>query len=40
MGNPNIYYKRALQCFSHALAYDNDVNLAKKLEKETSEKTT
>jgi hypothetical protein len=37
MGCPNTYYKRALQCFSHALAYDSDLKLAKDLEKETSE---
>jgi hypothetical protein len=37
MGSPNVYYKRALQCFSHALAYDSDFKLARKLEKETSE---
>jgi hypothetical protein len=37
MGCPDIYYKRALQCFSYALAYDIDFKLARKLEKETSE---
>jgi hypothetical protein len=37
MGCPDAYYKRALQCFSHALTYDSDSRLAKDLEKETSE---
>ena len=38
MGNPSIYYKRALQNFSHCLAAeDNDWALAKRLYEEDSE---
>ena len=37
MGCQNIYYKRALQCFSHALIYMEDSKLAKELFKENSE---
>lgn len=38
MGNPDIYYKRALQNFAHCLAAeDNKWSLAKKLYEEESE---
>lgn len=37
MGNPSIFYKRALQNFAHCLAAeDNNFSLAKKLYKEES----
>lgn len=36
MGCPHIYYIRALQCLAHTLAYDNNVELAKHLNEETS----
>lgn len=36
MGCPSIYYKRALQCFSHALVYIDNRNLAKELLNEKS----
>ena len=38
MGCPQIYYKRALQCFAHALVYMKDEKQAKKLLDEKSEK--
>ena len=34
MGCPSIYYKRALQCFAHALIYMEDKDLAKELSEE------
>ena len=37
MGCPAIYYKRALQCFAHALVYMEDNKLAKELLNEKSE---
>ena len=38
MGNPHIYYKRALQNFAHCLAAEEDKwSLAKKLYEEDSE---
>lgn len=37
MSYQSIYYKRALQCFAHALAYMEDKNLAKELLEENSE---
>ena len=37
MGCPSIYYKRALQCFAHALVYMEDSKLAKELSEEKSE---
>ena len=37
MGCPAIYYKRALQCFAHALVYMEDNKLAKELSEEKSE---
>lgn len=37
MGCPQIYYKRALQCFAHALIYMEDEKQAKKLLDEKSE---
>ena len=37
MGCPSIYYKRALQCFAHALVYMDDSKLAKELLEEKSE---
>lgn len=37
MGCPSIYYKRALQCFTHALVYMEDSKLAKELSEEKSE---
>ena len=37
MGCPSIYYKRALQCFAHALVYIEDSKLAKELLEEKSE---
>lgn len=37
MGNPRIYYKRALQCFAHCLTYMEDKKLAKELCEEESE---
>ena len=37
MGCPSIYYKRALQCFAHALVYMEDKDLAKELSEEKSE---
>lgn len=38
MGNPDIYYKRALQSFAHCLAAeDNNWSLARKLYEEESE---
>ena len=37
MGCPSIYYKRALQCFAHALVYMEDSKLAKELSEEQSE---
>jgi hypothetical protein len=37
MGCPQIYYKRALQCFAHALVYMEDNKLAKELLNEKSE---
>ena len=37
MGCPSIYYKRALQCFAHALVYMEDKKLAKELSEEKSE---
>ena len=36
MGCPSIYYKRVLQCFSHALVYTENKNLAKELLNEKS----
>ena len=36
MGCPSIYYKRALQCFSHALVCTENKNLAKELLNEKS----
>lgn len=38
MGCPSIYYKRALQCFAHALVYMEDSKLAKELSEEKLEK--
>ena len=39
MGNPDIYYKRALQNFAHCLAAEEDKwSLAKQLYEEESEK--
>ena len=39
MGCPDIYYKRALRYFAHALAFDDSVKLAKELvEEKSSEK--
>ena len=37
MGCTSRYYKRALQCFSHALIYNEDSKLAKELYEEKSE---
>lgn len=37
MGCQSIYYKRALQCFAHALVYMEDSKLAKELSEEKSE---
>ena len=37
MGCPSRYYKRALQCFAHALVYMEDKKLAKELSEEKSE---
>lgn len=37
MGNPHIYYKRALQCFAHCLTYMENEKLAKSLLQEESE---
>ena len=37
MSYPSIYYKRALQCFAHALVYMEDKSLAKELLEENSE---
>lgn len=37
MGYPSIYYKRALQCFAHALVYMEDSKLAKELSEEKLE---
>ena len=37
MGCPDIYYKRALQCFAHALVHMEDNKLAKELLNEKSE---
>lgn len=37
MGCPSIYYKRALQCFAHALVYMDNNKLAKELSEEKSE---
>ena len=37
MGCPQIYYKRALQCFAHVLVYMEDNKLAKELLEEKSE---
>lgn len=37
MGCPSRYYKRALQCFAHALIYMEDKKLAKELFEEKSE---
>ena len=37
MGCPSIYYKRALQCFAHALVYMEDKDLAKELSEEKLE---
>lgn len=37
MGCPDKYYKRALQCFAHALVYMEDKKQAKKLLDEKSE---
>ena len=37
MGCPSIYYKRALQYFSHALTYTEDSRLAKELANGKSE---
>ena len=37
MGCPSRYYKRALQCFSHALIYIEDSKFAKELSEEKSE---
>lgn len=37
MGCPSRYYKRALQCFAHALIYMEDKKLAKELSEEKSE---
>lgn len=37
MGCPHIYYLRALQYLAHALAYDNDIKLARGFSEETSE---
>ena len=37
MGYPSIYYKRALQCFAHALVYMENKSLAKELLEEDSE---
>ena len=37
MGYPSIYYKRALQCFAHALVHMEDSKLAKELLEEKSE---
>ena len=37
MGCPSNYYKRALQCFAHALVYMEDSKLAKELYEEKSE---
>lgn len=36
MGCPHIYYLRALQCLAYALAYDNDIKLARGFSEETS----
>ena len=37
MGCPQIYYKRALQCFAYALVYVEDSKLAKELSEEKLE---
>lgn len=37
MGCPDIYYKRALQCFAYALVHLEDNKLAKELLNEESE---
>lgn len=37
MGCPHIYYIRALQCLSHALAYNSSPKLARELNEENSE---
>ena len=37
MGNPSVYYKRALQCFAYCLAYEENVRLAKELDQEESD---
>lgn len=37
MGCPGIYYKRALQYFAHALAYEDNKKIAEELSKEKSE---
>lgn len=36
MGCPDIYYKRSLQYFAHAIAFDESVKLAKELREEKS----
>lgn len=36
MGCPDIYYTRALQYFSHCLAFAESIKLAKELAEETS----
>lgn len=37
MGCPSRYYTRALQCFSHALAFNENKKLAKELSEEKSD---
>ena len=36
MGNPSIYYRKALQQFAHNLLIDSDVEIARKMQDEKS----
>ena len=36
MGNPSLYYRKALQQFTHNLLIDSDVEMARKMKDEKS----
>lgn len=36
MGNPSLYYRKALQQFAHNLLIDSDVDMARKMQDEKS----
>ena len=36
MGNPSLYYRKALQQFTHNLLIDSDVEMARKMQDEKS----